>query len=600
MCLRIDAGVDAALGPPQITVEPSELDFGSPLVGEEVTLSFTIGNLGETPLEIRAINLVDNDPAADDFTADLGPVPDTLDTGGTHVVTVTLRPSSGQLDFGSVIIDTNDPQNYGSGPGKKEVKLKTEPKGQADLGACVIDEVSGSCAGDSLDFGTVAYGDSAELVVKFWNQGTGNQVLTATGTYIQVPSPTFALTSFSMNGGAEEPASMPFMLVAADPAAVPPLAATELYVRVTFTASGIDGPIPGQNLVLMLMETPPGQGLVPILGSIAGCRPDHIDCDGAPGCEVACHKTSETDATCDGVDDDCNCKVDDGYMPHSCGVGACERESACVGGFESCTPGTPAPNDQSCDGVDNDCNGVVDDGYVPHTCGTGACLAWSSCIAGVESCDPGASNLEVCNGRDDDCNGQTDDGPAVQLCGAIANGVPKCEAAQCKVDTCNPGYYDLNGLFSDGCECAKQGTGGADCAHAVNLGTLPDNGATASVTGNLVPSGDEDWYQVNATNPSWQNGCNPFRIDIKLAVNTNNVFRMDVYKGACVTGGLCAAVGDEVSEAAGECPCLPTLNPGPGVSQCLDHSNVYFIRVYRADGAQVRCSDTYTLTVKNG
>src|SRR5439155_234931 len=83
-----------------------------------------------------------------------------------------------------------------------------------------------------------------------------------------------------------------------------------------------------------------------------------------------------------------------------------------------------------CNGVDDDCNGKVDDGltftdYYPDKDGDGygssAAAAQSSCkpVAGKvtsnSDCNdanagihPGAT--EVCNGVDDNCNGQVDDG----------------------------------------------------------------------------------------------------------------------------------------------------------------------------------------------
>ncbi len=53
------------------------------------------------------------------------------------------------------------------------------------------------------------------------------------------------------------------------------------------------------------------------------------------------------DTTCNGIDDDCNGAVDDGYAPlvTACGIGACVRAGAtsCVGGvvLDSCVAGTP-------------------------------------------------------------------------------------------------------------------------------------------------------------------------------------------------------------------------------------------------------------------
>ena len=101
---------------------------------------------------------------------------------------------------------------------------------------------------------------------------------------------------------------------------------------------------------------------------IVKCLPGYYDLDSqeANGCEYACTATASTDATCDGVDDDCNGVVDDGYVPSTCGVGACASKSKCIGGTDSCTAGQPAPEgpwgDTSCaDSIDNDCDGVADD-----------------------------------------------------------------------------------------------------------------------------------------------------------------------------------------------------------------------------------------------
>ena len=81
-----------------------------------------------------------------------------------------------------------------------------------------------------------------------------------------------------------------------------------------------------------------------------------------------CQPISQTDTTCDGVDDDCNGLVDDGYVVNdSCGVGQCLANnipSSCVGGGETlCTPGPSSPenSEPTCtDTIDNDCDGLVD------------------------------------------------------------------------------------------------------------------------------------------------------------------------------------------------------------------------------------------------
>jgi hypothetical protein len=75
---------------------------------------------------------------------------------------------------------------------------------------------------------------------------------------------------------------------------------------------------------------------------------------------------------CDGIDNDCNGQVDEGFnVGAACtnGVGACQAAGVIVcgpggtGSFCNATPGTPSP--EICDGIDNDCNGQVDEGTQP-------------------------------------------------------------------------------------------------------------------------------------------------------------------------------------------------------------------------------------------
>lgn len=130
------------------------------------------------------------------------------------------------------------------------------------------------------------------------------------------------------------------------------------------------------------------------------------------------------DANCNGIDDDCNGQVDEDYVAVAtmCGVGACARmgTTSCVMGSvqDSCTPGTPAASDATCNGIDNDCNGQVDEDYpvVTTSCGVGACASTGtrSCVNGmvVNSCmagTPAASDV-TCDGVDDNCNGTRDEG----------------------------------------------------------------------------------------------------------------------------------------------------------------------------------------------
>jgi hypothetical protein len=61
-----------------------------------------------------------------------------------------------------------------------------------------------------------------------------------------------------------------------------------------------------------------------------------------------------------------------------------------------------------CNGRDDDCDGRVDDGIAPVSCGVGACRRTVSCTAGAWPAvrTGSARRAEVCNGVDDDCDGR--------------------------------------------------------------------------------------------------------------------------------------------------------------------------------------------------
>ena len=188
---------------------------------------------------------------------------------------------------------------------------------------------------------------------------------------------------------------------------------------------------------------------------VGTCDPGYKDLDGLGqnGCEYTCPVFPTTAEVCNGLDDNCDGKVNEGNPG---GGVACE--SACPGGvcLGECTPGTTlcagtalicvpgkGPTIEVCDGKDNNCDGVIDEGFNLMTdplhcgaCGNTCSLANAigGCVNGacvISVCQPGHANLdgnpangceytcpvspptiETCNGKDDDCNGVVDD-PAV-------------------------------------------------------------------------------------------------------------------------------------------------------------------------------------------
>jgi hypothetical protein len=81
---------------------------------------------------------------------------------------------------------------------------------------------------------------------------------------------------------------------------------------------------------------------------------------------------------------------------------------------DSCEAGAPAPADATCNGVDDDCDGAVDEDYAPQSCVTGdpgICAAGTTrCEAGEDLCEADRlPQAEICDdGLDNDCDGASD------------------------------------------------------------------------------------------------------------------------------------------------------------------------------------------------
>jgi hypothetical protein len=159
-----------------------------------------------------------------------------------------------------------------------------------------------------------------------------------------------------------------------------------------------------------------------------------LECDGCPPPtapkvaeeDPSCHHTNNTAPCDDGIFCDGTDTCADGSCGHSgdpCVDSGDDCHDTCDEDTDTCVPGT-TPN-EVCNGVDDDCDGQVDEGFdVGGACtvGVGACERGGHMVCNADGtgvvCDatPGTPNKEVCgNNVDEDCNGDAD------VCGEVAS-----------------------------------------------------------------------------------------------------------------------------------------------------------------------------------
>jgi hypothetical protein len=283
-------------------------------------------------------------------------------------------------------------------------------------------------------------------------------------------------------------------------------------------------------------------------------------CDGNGG--VTCGESGKNvDELCDGADNDCDGKTDEGYALG----GTCDGADAdhCADGVVICDGAktTRCSDDDvsaldTCNGVDDDCNPATPDGSDEATVGQD-CDGDDSdlCAEGTIQCtgsklgcsDTTGDDLELCNGQDDDCNPATADGADESELGmqcdgddsdfclegtySCSNGGLKCsDATSSTVETCNGQDDDCDDNVDES---------SATCSSATALGAGSVRGDVNNDT--LTITGHADaWYSLRvadtgavSTDPNDPTSTPYLSATIDLSPGAGTDYDLEVYCTSC-------------------------------------------------------------------
>lgn len=173
---------------------------------------------------------------------------------------------------------------------------------------------------------------------------------------------------------------------------------------------------------------------------------------------------------------------------------------------------------------------------------------------------------------------------------AVANATPSCMMGQCGIASCNAGYYNTDGMASNGCECNETGADTSEfCSMGIYKGVLRDtSGGTAQHQGMIPLATDVDWIRFYAEDANNVFGDD---FDVRITLTSSDpTIEMCVYRHR--TGSHDTSCYNE-GESCGSRSYRRDGSLGS------DDGADFDIKVYRRANAGPTCT-MYTVSMSNG
>ncbi len=212
-----------------------------------------------------------------------------------------------------------------------------------------------------------------------------------------------------------------------------------------------------------------------------------------------------------GSDD--GCETNTNNSTNNCGT--CGTQCTNLNGSTQCIGGTCAP---SCSTGWGNCDGNPNNGCetsITTTTNCGGCGLPCVNPNGTTTCNSSGACVPTCNPGFAVCSGDPRAGCTVNLntsgtnCGTCGTNCSSPLPAQataascngsgaCRVDACQTNYYNMDNQYANGCECLADSVPNTCDLASTSPGTIGIGGAV-TISNNLTPTGDTDWYRVTFT-----------------------------------------------------------------------------------------------------